>query len=201
MSPRSLAPRDATQPATAGRSTTNRRSGTLQIHRPSARPNGDLSPERPTFCQGGLCAEGVVGVARVRACWAVVEPAVSGVALRSGPGVAVAERRWISTRTNTTRQPCDQEVTSVQRLTTRSASPIRRATSGGDTHVPPTAARSSSVTARAIAHPFQTNTGNEVSRALVIRSRRGAIPRPSTASRTCGANTSDASPSSTMPVL
>ena len=67
----------------------------------------------------------------------------------------------------------------VQRLTTRSASAIRRAASGGDTHVPPTAARSSSVTARAIAHPFQTNTGNDVSRAFESRSRRGAIPRPS----------------------
>jgi hypothetical protein len=70
-----------------------------------------------------------------------------------------------------------------------------------DTQVPPTAARSSSVTSRAIAHPFQTNTGNDVLRAFESRSRRAAIPRPPMASRTCGTNTSAASPSSRMPVL
>jgi hypothetical protein len=45
---------------------------------------------------------------------------------------------------------------SRQMLTKRSAPSISRATSGGVTHCPPSAVRSSSVAPRATAQPFQT---------------------------------------------
>ena len=84
------------------------------------------------------------------------------------------------------------------RLATRSACSISRATSGGVTQIPPIVARSSSVTPRATAHPFQTWMGTDRSRALAMRSRNGGTPRPSRVSPTSDFSNSDASPTRTM---
>ena len=69
-----------------------------------------------------------------------------------------------------------------QRLTTRPASAMRRATSGGVTHVPPTAANHLRCP-HGHRDPFKTNTGMALSRAFAIGSRNRwdaeSLERPS----------------------
>ena len=81
--------------------------------------------------------------------------------------------------------------------TTRSYSTIIRASSGGVSQLAPIHSRSSSVTSRATAQPFQTKTGTWLSTSFVSSSRKGGTPTPSTRSAASREASSVASPAST----
>ena len=104
--------------------------------------------------------------------------------------------RVLRTTAGTLRLSANRIPPKRQMLTKRSAVSMGRATSGGVTHCPPIAVKSSSVASRATAHPFQTLIGRLCCCALASSSRMGGTPTPSMLSRTAALSSSVASPAS-----